>query len=35
MSTDSLRAEASARVGRVLNEKWTLERLIGVGGMAA
>lgn len=35
MTTDSLRAESSARVGRVLNEKWTLERLIGVGGMAA
>jgi len=27
--------EASARVGRVLNDKWTLERLVGVGGMAA
>jgi serine/threonine protein kinase len=27
--------EASERVGTVLNEKWTLERLIGVGGMAA
>ena len=35
MTTDNLRAESSARVGRVLNEKWTLERLIGVGGMAA
>src|SRR5579871_554374 len=23
------------RVGSVLNEKWTLERLLGVGGMAA
>src|SRR5262249_53508789 len=23
------------RVGRVLNDKWTLERLLGVGGMAA
>ena len=31
----TLQAEASARVGHVLNEKWTLERLIGVGGMAA
>ena len=27
--------EAAARVGRVLNEKWTLERQIGMGGMAA
>jgi serine/threonine protein kinase len=27
--------EAAERVGMVLNEKWTLERLIGVGGMAA
>jgi serine/threonine-protein kinase len=35
VSTESLHAEASARVGHVLNEKWTLERLIGVGGMAA
>lgn len=35
VTTDNLRAESSARVGRVLNEKWTLERLIGVGGMAA
>jgi serine/threonine-protein kinase len=26
---------ALARVGAVLNDKWTLERLIGVGGMAA
>jgi serine/threonine-protein kinase len=28
-------AEAEARVGAVLNDKWTLERLLGVGGMAA
>jgi eukaryotic-like serine/threonine-protein kinase len=28
-------AESVARVGRVLNDKWTLERLLGVGGMAA
>jgi serine/threonine-protein kinase len=27
--------EASERVGAVLNDKWTLERLLGVGGMAA
>jgi serine/threonine protein kinase len=35
VSFEQLKAEADARVGRVLNEKWTLERLIGVGGMAA
>src|SRR5260370_26699861 len=27
--------EAAERVGTVLNDKWTLERLIGVGGMAS
>jgi len=27
--------QAAARVGHVLNEKWTLERQIGMGGMAA
>ncbi len=27
--------QAQARVGTVLNDKWTLERLLGVGGMAA
>ncbi len=27
--------EAVERVGAVLNDKWTLERLLGVGGMAA
>ena len=27
--------QALARVGTVLNDKWTLERLLGVGGMAA
>ena len=27
--------EAKARVGCVLDDKWTLERLLGVGGMAA
>src|SRR5207248_4183013 len=26
---------AVARVGSTLNDKWTLERLIGIGGMAA
>ena len=26
---------ASERVGTVLNDKWTLERLVGIGGMAA
>ena len=29
------RARAEARIGAVLNDKWTLERLIGLGGMAA
>ena len=33
--SDQLEVEARARVGHVLNEKWTLETLIGVGGMAA
>lgn len=32
---DPLEIRARARVGHVLNEKWTLERLLGVGGMAA
>ena len=27
--------QSQARVGTVLNDKWTLERLIGIGGMAA
>lgn len=35
MSSLDAIAEAKARLGRVLNEKWTLEELIGVGGMAA
>src|SRR4029079_12876235 len=26
---------ARARIGRVLREKWTLDELLGVGGMAA
>ena len=34
MSDDSS-DRAHARVGEVLNDKWTLERLIGVGGMGA
>jgi len=33
--TDELTDRASVRVGRVLDEKWRLERLLGVGGMAA
>jgi serine/threonine-protein kinase len=33
--SDALESRARARVGAVLNDKWTLERLIGVGGMAA
>ncbi len=33
--SDDARARAEARIGAVLNDKWTLERLIGVGGMAA
>ncbi len=35
MTTVELDAEAEARIGRVLNDKWTLERLIAIGGMAA
>src|SRR4051812_21026416 len=27
--------DAVARVGHVLNEKWTLEKLLGIGGMGA
>jgi serine/threonine-protein kinase len=33
--SSNLDTEARARVGAVLNDKWTLERLLGVGGMAA
>ncbi len=33
--SDDAEVRAQARVGDVLNDKWTLERLIGVGGMAA
>jgi len=32
---DALVARAQARVGTVLEDKWRLDRLIGVGGMAA
>ncbi len=32
---DALQARARARVGQVLREKWRLDRLLGVGGMAA
>lgn len=35
MPEDPLTTHARARVGRVLRGKWTLDRLIGVGGMAA
>ncbi len=35
MAEDPLTTHARARVGRVLRGKWTLDRLIGVGGMAA
>jgi serine/threonine-protein kinase len=35
MAEDPLTVHARARVGRVLLGKWTLDRLIGVGGMAA
>jgi eukaryotic-like serine/threonine-protein kinase len=33
--SDDADERASARVGTVLNDKWTLEKLIGIGGMAA
>jgi serine/threonine protein kinase len=32
---DEADIDAQERVGSVLNDKWTLERLLGVGGMAA
>ena len=32
---DDALERAKARLGNVLNEKWTLERLLGLGGMAA
>ncbi|MBI2389756.1 MAG: serine/threonine protein kinase [Deltaproteobacteria bacterium] len=34
-SSDDPRARAEARIGATLDEKWRLERLIGLGGMAA
>ena len=34
-AADPLVAAAQARVGRTLREKWRLDRLLGVGGMAA
>jgi len=33
--TDDTEVGADARLGRVLDNKWTLERLLGIGGMAA
>jgi serine/threonine-protein kinase len=33
--TEDAESLAHERVGRVLDDKWTLERLLGVGGMAA
>jgi eukaryotic-like serine/threonine-protein kinase len=33
--TEEAEQQARARVGCVLDDKWTLERLLGVGGMAA
>ena len=35
MPSDDPDERAQERVGSVLNDKWTLERLIGIGGMAA
>ena len=34
-SDDELRARADARVGTVLRGKYTVERVIGIGGMAS
>jgi serine/threonine protein kinase len=34
-SMDDSESRSRERVGSVLNDKWTLERLIGIGGMAA
>jgi serine/threonine-protein kinase len=33
--TEDADSRSQERVGSVLNEKWTLERLLGIGGMAA
>ena len=35
MSPPDLREDAKKRVGEVLNHKWTIDRLVDVGGMAA
>ncbi len=35
MNEDPVETRARARVGRLLRDKWKLERLLGVGGMAA
>jgi len=35
MAEDPLTTHARSRIGRVLRGKWTLDRIIGVGGMAA
>ena len=35
MTVDPLRVEAQKRVGEVLNHKWTIDRLVDIGGMAA
>ncbi len=32
---EDLRVSADARIGTVLNDKWTLEKLLGTGGMGA
>ncbi|APR81605.1 serine/threonine protein kinase [Minicystis rosea] len=32
---EALRERANARIGRVLREKWRVDRLLGLGGMAA
>ena len=33
--TDDLELRAQTRIGRVLNDKWRLDSLLGIGGMAA
>src|SRR5262245_62598596 len=35
MDADPTLRRAEARIGKVLRDKWTIERLLGVGGMAA
>jgi serine/threonine protein kinase len=34
-AADAVTTRAHARVGRTLREKWRLDRLLGIGGMAA